>query len=109
MSERSPSYQSAETGGANVIRTGRSELYPDIPWEMLAQAAQDDEHLELLRQLQFRSAMVVPMVARGRTLGTITIVAAESGRSYDESDLALAEELGRRAAMAVDNARLYTA
>jgi serine phosphatase RsbU (regulator of sigma subunit)/anti-sigma regulatory factor (Ser/Thr protein kinase) len=52
--------------------------------------------------------MVVPMVARGRTLGAISIIAAESGRTYGESDLALAEELARRAAMAVDNARLYT-
>src|SRR4051812_15010227 len=98
----------ATTGVPNVIRTGVSELYPDVPWEMLEQAAVDEEHLELLRQLQLKSVMIVPMVARGRTLGTISIVAAESGRSYDESDLALAEELARRAAMAVDNARLYT-
>jgi PAS domain S-box-containing protein len=108
MVERYPADQNAETGVANVIRTGQAELYPDIPFEMLERAAQDEEHLELIRQLQFKSAMVVPMVARGRTLGAITIVAAESGRTYDDSDLALAEELARRAAMAVDNARLYT-
>jgi PAS domain S-box-containing protein len=108
MTERYPANQNAETGVANVIRTGSPELYPDIPPAMLEQAAQDEEHLQLIRQLQFKSAMVVPMVARGRTLGAITIVAAESGRTYDEPDLALAEELARRAAMAVDNARLYT-
>jgi PAS domain S-box-containing protein len=108
IAERYPPAQQADRGVANVIRTGQAELYSDIPPEMLELAAVDDEHLELLRQLQFRSGMVVPMVARGRTLGAITIVAAESGRRYDESDLALAEELARRAAMAVDNARLYT-
>ena len=108
IAERYPPDQNADTGVAHVIRTGQSELHTDITPEMLEQAAVDDEHLELLRQLQFKSAMVVPMVARGRTLGAITIVGAESGRSYDEADLTLAEELARRAAMAVDNARLYT-
>src|SRR4051794_19352916 len=108
ISQRYQPDLNATTGVPNVIRTGVSELYPDVPWEMLEQAAVDEEHLELLRQLQLKSVMIVPMVARGRTLGTISIVAAESGRSYDESDLALAEELARRAAMAVDNARLYT-
>jgi PAS domain S-box-containing protein len=108
ITECYPPAQNAPTGVPNVIRTGESELYPSIPQEMLEQAAVDEEHLELIRQLQLRSAMIVPMVARGRTLGAISLVAAESGRSYDESDLALAEELARRAAMAVDNARLYT-
>src|SRR3954470_4362330 len=108
ISERYPQDQSAETGVPHVIRTGQSELYPDIPPEMVERAARDEEHLELIRQLRLKSVMIVPMLARGRTLGAISIVAAESGRSYDEADLALAEELGRRAAMAVDNARLYT-
>jgi PAS domain S-box-containing protein len=108
ISERYPPDQTAETGVANVIRTGRSELYPDIPQQMLEAAAVDEQHLELIRQLQLRSAMLVPMVARGRTLGAISIIGAESGRTYDEADLLLAEELARRAAMAVDNARLYT-
>jgi serine phosphatase RsbU (regulator of sigma subunit)/anti-sigma regulatory factor (Ser/Thr protein kinase) len=79
-----------------------------VPSELLEQAAVDDEHLGLIRQLGVRSIMIVPMVARDRTLGAISFVAAESGRAYEEADLALAEELARRAAMAVDNARLYT-
>jgi PAS domain S-box-containing protein len=108
ISERYPPDQTAPTGVPNVIRTGQPELYPEIPEELVERAAVDDEHLALIRQLQLRSAMIVPMVARGRTLGAITIIAAESGRSYDDSDLALAEELARRAGMAVDNARLYT-
>jgi PAS domain S-box-containing protein len=108
ISQRYPPDENAPTGVPTVIRTGVSELYPDISPEMVEAVAVDEAHRELLRQLQLKSVMIVPMVARGRTLGTISIVAAESGRSYDESDLALAEELGRRAAMAVDNARLYT-
>src|SRR4051794_7368437 len=108
ISERYPPDQSAETGVPRVIRTGQAELYPDIPLELIERAAVDEEHLELMRQLQLKSVMIVPMVARGRTLGAISIVAAESGRSFDQSDLALAEELASRAAMATDNARLYT-
>jgi PAS domain S-box-containing protein len=108
INERYPPDPNAVTGVPSVLRTGVSELYTDIPWELVEQAAVDEEHLELIRQLQLRSIMVVPMVARGRTLGAITFVGAESGRTYGETDLALAEELARRAAMAVDNARLYT-
>src|SRR4051794_337858 len=108
ISERYPPDPSAPTGVPNVLRTGKSELYPEIPQAMLEQAAVDAEHLELIRQLQLCSAMIVPLVARGRTLGAITFVGAESGRTYEQADLVLAEELARRAAMAVDNARLYT-
>ena len=108
ITERFPPDPNAETGVPNVLRTGRSELYPEIPSDLLEQAAVDEEHLDLIRQLQLHSAMIVPMLARGRTLGAITFAGAESGRSYDENDLALAEELARRAAMAADNARLYT-
>src|SRR4051794_11003050 len=108
IAQRYPTDPNSPTGVPNVIRTGQPELYPDIPWELVEQAAVDEEHLALLRELQLKAIMIVPMVARGRTLGAISIVAAESGRSYDETDLALAEELARRAAMAVDNARLYT-
>jgi PAS domain S-box-containing protein len=97
-----------EPGGVpNVLRTGRSEFYPDITEEMLEAGARDEAHLELLREVGFTSVIIVPMVARGRTLGVITLVSAESGRKYEEADLQLAEKLGRRAALAVDNARLY--
>lgn len=94
-------------GSPQVLRTGVSELYPHIPEELLVEAAKDEEHLEILREVGFSSVMIVPMIARGRSLGTISFVAAESGRRYDRSDLNMAEELARRAALAVDNARLY--
>ena len=108
LRERYPPDFDAPTGVPNVIRTGRAELYAEIPVDLLEAAARDAEHLELIRELDLKSVMIVPMVARGRTLGAITFVSAESGRTYDEADLALAEELARRAAMATDNARLYT-
>ena len=69
--------------------------------------ARDAEHLTLLRRLGFAAEMVLPLVARGRTLGVITLVLADTSRHYAAGDLALAEELARRAALAIDNARLY--
>jgi PAS domain S-box-containing protein len=108
MADRYPPDLDAPAGVANVIRTGRPEIHTEVPWSLLEQGAVDDEQLELIRRLQLHSIIIVPMVARGRTLGTIMLVGAESGRTYAEADLALAEELARRAAMAVDNARLYT-
>lgn len=94
-------------GVPNVLRTGRSEFYPEITEEMLEAAARDEAHLEILRDVGFTSVIIVPMSARGRTLGAIILVSAESGRGYEEADLRLVEELARRAALAVDNARLY--
>ena len=97
----------APTGVPNVLRTGKSELYPRISDQMLEAIATDADHLALLRRIGFRSVMIVPLTARGRTLGAMTFVASNPGREHDESDLALAEELARRAGLAVDNARLF--
>lgn len=94
-------------GVAWALRTGRSELVAEIPESLVKEAARDDKHREILRNLGLKSYVVVPLVARGRTLGAITLVSAESGRRYGPADLELAEELARRAALAVDNARLY--
>lgn len=96
------------TGLPNVLRTGKSELYPHIPEEALIAGAKDEQHLEVMRQIGFRSVLIVPIVARERTLGAITLVTTnESGHSYTETDLTLAEGLAARAALAIDNARLY--
>jgi PAS domain S-box-containing protein len=95
-------------GGAwAVFRTGRAELVPEVTAEALAGAARDDGHLRALRQLGLRSYMSVPLTARGRTAGVITFATAESGRRYGPGELRLAEDLARRAAVAVENARLY--
>jgi PAS domain S-box-containing protein len=96
-------------GVANVLRTGRSERYADIPDAMLAASAHDAEHLTLLRAVGLSSAMIVPLVARDRTLGAISLVAAESGRRFGEEDLRLVEALARQCALSIDNALLYRA
>jgi PAS domain S-box-containing protein len=107
LRDRYPSRSDSPQGVANVIRTGEPELYAHITDEMLKQTAQDEEHLTLLRQLGIGSVIIAPLTSRGRTLGAITFVAAESRRRYSADDLGLAVELARRAATAVDNARLF--
>jgi PAS domain S-box-containing protein len=108
LRERYPPDPTEDGGVFDVLRTGQSQLYPEIPEELLVQGAQDAEHLELIREVGIRSAIVVPLIARGRTLGAITLVTTdESGHVYDEDDLRLAEELAGRCALAVDNSRLY--
>jgi PAS domain S-box-containing protein len=109
LQERYPPDEDAPRGLFEVLRSGRSDVYPEIPDQMLVAAARGPEHLRIMRELGFTSAMIVPLVARGRTLGAITLVSAESGRRYGRADLELAEELASRAALAVDNARLYDA
>jgi PAS domain S-box-containing protein len=104
---RYPPDPSAPGGTAVVIRSGRSELYPRIDDAMLQQTAVDSTHLDMMRALELRSAIIVPLVARGRTLGALTLIASDSRRQYGEDDVTLAEELAERAAIAIDNARLY--
>jgi GAF domain-containing protein len=93
--------------GASVLRTGRPELYSGVPAAFLERAAGDDQHRAILRALGMHSVIVVPLTARGRTHGTLTLVTAESGRTYGDDDVAFATELARRAATAIDTARLY--
>jgi PAS domain S-box-containing protein len=99
----------AQYGTAAVIRTGEPELRTDIPDDLLVAATRDRPGLlEVLRELGLRSSVTVPLVARDRVLGALTLVTStESGRVLQETDLALALEIGRRAATAVDNARLF--
>jgi PAS domain S-box-containing protein len=90
-----------------VLRTGRPILVPEVTDAGLVDVAGSAEHLAGLRALAYRSAMIVPLVARGQTLGALTLATADSGRRYGVADLRLAEELARRAGLAIDNARLY--
>lgn len=108
LRQRYPVDPSAETGVPQVIRTGVSELRTVITDEQLVAAAVDPEHLALLRSLHIRSGVVVPLTGRGGTFGALTLVSAESGRSYDRSDLTFAEDLAGRAAVAVENALAYS-
>jgi PAS domain S-box-containing protein len=107
LQERYPPDPESPGGVHHVLRTGEPEMMSEIPEKLVDQAARDEKHGEMLRKLGLRSYMVVPLVTRGRTLGAISFVSAESGRQYGEADLELAEELARRTALAVDNARLY--
>src|SRR5947209_5303378 len=97
----------APAGAPNVVRTGQAELYAEITDDMLVASARDEEELAMSRQIGITSIMIVPLVARGKTLGVVTFVSAESGRRYTTTDVALAEEVGRRVGGALDNAILY--
>jgi PAS domain S-box-containing protein len=107
LQERYPTPDDAPRGLPAVLATGTPEVYPEITDEMLREGAQDSEHLEMLRSLDFHSVMIVPLVSGEKVLGAITFVSAESERSYGEKDLSFALELSRHAALAIDNARRY--
>ncbi|HEU5101377.1 MAG TPA: ATP-binding protein [Roseiflexaceae bacterium] len=107
IQRRYPMSLNAPAGFQKVIRTGVGELFPQITDEFLQPLAHDAEHLALLRQLGLRSGICVPLRARGRVLGALTLSITDSGRVYGPGDLALAEDLAYRAGMAIDNARLY--
>ncbi|MGH9640233.1 MAG: sensor histidine kinase, partial [Bryobacteraceae bacterium] len=91
-----------------ALRTGRPVLIEQISDELIALYGRSPEHLEMFRKLGIESVILAPLVANERSFGMLMFVTADSGRHYTESDFALALELGRRAATAVENARLYT-
>jgi PAS domain S-box-containing protein len=100
--------QDEKTGPAAVIRTGEAELVPEITPDLVRAAARDDLHLELLQELGLESYICVPLRGLdGGPLGAITLVSSDAGRRFGAEDLVLAEELARRAASAIENARLY--
>jgi GAF domain-containing protein/anti-sigma regulatory factor (Ser/Thr protein kinase) len=91
-------------GVGYVIRTGHSQLIATITDAHLVAGAPDDARLAADRALGLSSVLVVPMVGRSGVIGAIALVYADSDRHYDEADQAMAEDLGRRAAVAVENA-----
>ncbi|GLC23952.1 hypothetical protein rosag_04650 [Roseisolibacter agri] len=110
LAERYPPAESdAASGVPYVLRTGAPQLIPEIPEAMLAAGARDAEHLRLIRALGLSSAIVVPILGAGRTLGAISLVSAEGGRRFGPRDLAHAEELARHAAVALERAHLLAA
>jgi PAS domain S-box-containing protein len=111
LRDRYPADPNASQGLPLTIRTGESQLIPAITDEMLevGNLAQDEEHAAVLRELGFRSAIIVPLRARGRILGAVGFaLGGESTRRYEPADLTYAEDLARRAALALDNSRLFT-
>ncbi len=108
LRQRFPSEPTDTTGIAHVVRTGVPEMIPEITQELIDAAnITDPELLEVVERLQLSSVMYVPLIARGRTVGALSLVWAESGKHYTGDDLAIAEDLASRAAFAIDNARLY--
>ena len=105
---RVPLYPFEPLGLYSVLQTGVSEFYAEIPDEFLVQGARDEKHLQVLREIGFRSMMTVPLKLRDKVLGVINFVNTDS-RHYTAEDLALAEEIARRTALAVDNAKLFRA
>ncbi|HEX6387473.1 MAG TPA: GAF domain-containing protein, partial [Anaerolineae bacterium] len=91
-----------------VLRTGESWLYADLPDEIFVAVARNAEHLNILRRLQVHSIMIVPLKAHERVLGALTLASSQSSRPFGPDELALAEQLAHRAALAVENARLYS-
>ena len=108
LAQRYPSDPNSAAGPWQVMRTGRSELIAEITDEMLVAAARDDEHLRIARELALHSAITVPLLARGRTLGVISWVRAESKIRYSHDDVEFAEELARRAGVSIDNSDLHS-
>jgi PAS domain S-box-containing protein len=113
---RSPLDPGGEHPVARVIRSGAPELLAEMAHSSLRTFAEDTTHAEFMIANHYRSAVVVPLQARGRTLGAISILRLEPSkpfgqaeRPYGQADLELAGELARRAALAIDNARLFSA
>ncbi|MDQ1557933.1 MAG: hypothetical protein QOD32_993 [Pyrinomonadaceae bacterium] len=92
---------------SKVLRTGRPEMFSEISDELWQAVIRDPEEIRMLREFDIKAAMIMPLAARGRTIGSLTFISSESARRYGTDDLALAGELARRAALAIDNARLY--
>ncbi|MBV9126247.1 MAG: PAS domain S-box protein, partial [Planctomycetes bacterium] len=108
LQHRFPPDPNSPLGVWNVLRTGTPELLADIPDSLLAETIQDPERLRLVRELGLKSYLAVPLTLRGKAFGVLTFIAAESGRRFGSDDLRVAENLAHRAAIAIDNARLYS-
>ncbi len=108
MSRRYPPNETPGYATVRAIRTGESRLLADVPAAYLTEIARDEGHLRLAQALAPKSFVVAPLVARGRVIGAMLLATTlDSDRRYGPEDLAMVEELARRAAVAVDNARLY--
>lgn len=104
--EAYPPRPDAPAGVGRVVATGQSQLVREVAPGLLEGVAQDERHLALLRRMGLRSGLTVPLQVRGRTIGALTLIYAQSGRRFGPDDVTLAESLAARAALAVENARL---
>jgi signal transduction histidine kinase/CheY-like chemotaxis protein len=109
LEQKYPVDPNAPRGRYEVWRSGKTDYAFVITEEMLLPIVQDERHLEILRELNLHSYICVALTARGQSLGTLTLCYSHSGRTYTPRDVRLAEDLGRRAGVAIDNARLHAA
>jgi PAS domain S-box-containing protein len=107
LSRKFPPSATAKHGIRNVIRTGKSEIYLNITPEQIKQSSASPQHWKMLKQLNLQSAVILPLKSRGNTLGAITFAYSDSNRRYDKRTILLLEDLTERAAILIDNARLY--
>ncbi|MEN3283258.1 MAG: hypothetical protein V7607_4398, partial [Solirubrobacteraceae bacterium] len=107
MRERYPPELDGPVGAAEVVRTGEPLLFAQVDPERLRRWTVDEEHLEMVNSLDASSALIVPLRTRGRVIGAISLVRTSERPPFDEEDVAFAGEVAARAALAVDNARLY--
>ncbi|QEC46218.1 GAF domain-containing protein [Baekduia soli] len=107
MRERFPLSLQTDHPVAEALRTGEPRLLKGLSDEQLQGYARSAEHFELVLRASYRSAIVLPLRARGRTWGALSYIRLRDGVPFDEDDLALGLDLARRAAMALDNARLF--
>jgi PAS domain S-box-containing protein len=107
MRSHAPIDPAGEHPVAVAARTGRAELLAELQETELRRYAADAEHLEMMMRLNYRSAIVVPLGARGRTIGVLSLLRFAGETPYDDQDLSVARDLARRAALAIDNARLF--
>jgi PAS domain S-box-containing protein len=108
LSERYPPDPEAPTGALAVARSGETAFVREITDDMLVASIEEPDRLDLVRRLGLRSIIIAPMAAGGRTFGTLALATAETGRLFSDADIQLAEELARRAGVAIENSRLYT-
>jgi signal transduction histidine kinase len=108
LHRRHPPDPDAPQGVPHILRTGKPELISEVTDVLLVETVKDEELLRIMRELGLKSYLGVPLQAKGKTVGAITFVTAESGRRFDATDLAVAEDLAHRAGIAMENARLYS-
>ncbi|HVX62826.1 MAG TPA: PAS domain-containing sensor histidine kinase, partial [Pirellulales bacterium] len=109
LQHRRPPEPAAARGAWKIVRTGRSDIVPDVSNEPAALESLDATQLSLIRELGLRSYLGAPLSVRGKTFGAMTFFSSESARRYGPEDLAMARDLAHRAAIAIENARLYQA
>ena len=107
LHRRFPPAPTAPNGVWNILRTGKAEIVPEISDDLLMASVKDNELLGIMREIGLKSYIGVPITVRGKTLGVLTFIVAESAHIYDDTDLAVAKDLASRVAIAIENTQLY--